>query len=71
MEMQVAMPAPTISMPSGMRTNINSGSRAMLISPPMVMPNPAFLDSPTLRIRLAMTLDMTVGIPPKTITQSA
>ena len=41
----------------------------MLMTPPMVMPKPAFFDSPTLRSRWAMVLLITVGTPPQTMTQ--
>ena len=34
----VAMPTPSTSCPRGSRTNINSGSRAMLIRPPAITP---------------------------------
>lgn len=35
----------------------------------MLMPKPAFFDSPTLRSRWAMVLLSTVGTPPQTMTQ--
>ena len=68
-ESRVAMPAPRISFPCGRRTNIKSGSSAILIIPPIVIPKPAFFDSPTLRSIVDSTFDITVGMLPKTITQ--
>ena len=67
----VASPAPSTSYPSGSSTNINSGSSAMFRRPPSMIPAPASLDLPMLRIRLESTLESTVGMPPKTITQKA
>ena len=64
-----AAPAPTASIPGGSSTNMNSGSKRMLTIPPMVMPKPAFFDSPTLRSRWARVLLSTVGIPPQTMTK--
>ena len=43
----------------------------MFKSPPSMIPVPASLERPMLRIRLESTLDSTVGIPPKTITHKA
>ena len=68
-DMQVATPAPRTSQPRGIRTNMKSGSSAMFISPPKVMPKPASFDAPALRRRLDRTFDRTVGTPPKTMTQ--
>ena len=67
----VAIPAPSTSYPSGSRTNMNNGSSAMFRRPPSIIPAPASLDRPMLRIRLESTLESTVGTPPKTITQKA
>ena len=50
---------------------MKSGSRPILRIPPRMMPMPASLERPTLRIRLASTLESTVGIPPVTITHMA
>ena len=65
---KVAMPTPSTSYPLGNSRNMNRGSNMMLRTPPIAIPNPALPDSPTLRSRLAITLDKTVGSPPSTIT---
>ena len=71
LESIVARPAPIVSIPFGRRTNMNSGSRAILRIPPMETPNPACLAQPTLRKSPAMVICMTVGTAPITITQNA
>ena len=70
-ERHVARPAPNISCPFGRMTNIKRGSRAMFKRPPNIMPVPACLDMPTLRIRFESTFERTVGTPPATITHIA
>ena len=71
LERQVASPAPSTSCPSGRRTNMNSGSRAMFKTPPRMMPALASRERPMLHIRLESTLESTVGTPPTTMTHRA
>ena len=71
LERAVAIPAPRTSRPSGSSTNMNRGSNRIFSRPPRMMPVPASLERPMLRIRLDSTLERTVGIPPKTITHRA
>ena len=71
LDRHVAIPAPSTSCPLGSRTNIKSGSRAILRRPPRIIPALASRERPTLRIRLESTLDSTVGMPPMTMTQRA
>ena len=71
LDRQVARPAPSTSWPWGSRTNIKRGSRAMFSRPPKMIPALASRERPMLRMRLASTLDRTVGMPPMTMTQVA
>ena len=66
----VAMPTPSTSCPRGSRTNMNSGSRAMLIRPPAITPALAWRERPALRRMFDMAFENTVGMPPSTTTQN-
>lgn len=70
-ERQVAAPAPNTSSPSGSSTNMKTGSRIILSTPPSIMPKPAAPERPTLLSRFDSTLESTVGIPPTTMTHMA
>ena len=67
LESMVATAAPATSISN---TKMNTGSRIIFMTPPMVSPMPASLVFPTERTRCPSTRPATVGIPPMTNTQN-
>ena len=68
LESVVAIAAPTTSCPLGRRTNMNSGSSAMLRTPPMLRPKLAWPEYPAFRRRCASVSDKILGKLPSTMT---